>query len=170
MPLSVIDGSLQVRGSLLCQVFEAPASSVSNNAIEALAGIEATKIVHQFPLRYSQPTGTAIVAFIDHIHIARASGTIVAIEAAITGTVTAGDYTATIDLKKSTSGGAFASVLSATIVLDSGNTTRVLEAGTINSSSYIDGDILQLTGAVAGASGSQSQGLCITVWLRENPE
>lgn len=153
----------------MCQSFESPANSVNDASIEALAGIQATKVVQQLSHYIDQVAGTAIVAATRTFHIARASGTIASIEAVITGTVTAGDYTATIDLKKSTGGGAFASVLSATIVMDSGNIVRVLEAGSINSSSYIDGDLLQTTVAVAGASGSQSQGLTILVTLWENP-
>jgi hypothetical protein len=167
---TLLDGSVHVAGRLTCNNFEAPADSVGNSAIESAAGIEATKVVHQFPVLYEQVTGTAIVAATATVHIARASGTIVSLEGVITGSVTAGDYTATVDLKKSTGGGAFASVLSSTLVFDSGNTVRVLEAASINTTSYIDGDLLQITVAVAGTTGSQSQGLTLVLTLRENPQ
>jgi hypothetical protein len=168
--LSFVDGDMRVVGRLMCGSFDAPANSVSDASIEALAGIQATKVVQQFSHYYDQVAGTAIVAATKTIHIARAAGTIVSLEGVITGTVTAGDYTATVDLKKSTAGGAFASVLSAPLVFDSGNTVRVLEAASINISSYIDGDLLQITVAVAGTTGSQSQGLTLVLTLRENPE
>jgi hypothetical protein len=171
LPLNVIAGDLHASGRITCGSFEAPASSVGNNAIESLAGIEATKVVHQFTLRYGQASGSAVVADTQVLHIARASGTIVAMEAVIYGAIaTGGDRTVTLDLLKSTAGGAFASVLSSTLVLDNTNTIRVLEAASINTDSYIADDLLQLTVAVAGAAGNQAQGLTVVVWLRENPE
>lgn len=155
----------------MCQSLDAPANSVGDNSIEPLAGIQATKTVHQFPVRYDQPSGTAVVADTEVIHIARASGTIVSIEAVVYGAIaTGGDRTVTIDLKKSTGAGAFASVLSATLVLDNTNVLNTLEAGAINTSAYIDGDLLQITIAAAGVAGAQTQGVAIIVTLRENPE
>lgn len=165
------EGDLHVTGTISAAVIQLPASSVGNSDIEAAAGIEATKVVHQFPLEYYQVPGTAIVAATVDLHISRAAGTVVAFEAAVTGAIATGaDRTVTLDLQKSTGAAAFASVLSATLVLDNTNVLRTLEAATIGTAAYVDGDLFRVTVAVAGAAGNQAQGLIVTATLRENPQ
>jgi hypothetical protein len=170
LALKILDGNVHVAGTLTANTFNAPANSIGNTAVQSGAGIEATKVVHQFPITYEQVAGTAVVAASTVVHIARATGTIVSFEGVIHGAIaTGGDRTITIDLLKSTGAAAFASVLSSTLVLDNTNVLRTLEAASINTTSYIDGDLLQITVAVAGAAGNQGQGMTLTLTLRENP-
>ena len=149
-----------------------PTGQITNADIETGAGIEATKVVHQFPLRHSQNDGSDVTTQTELIHVAYAAGTVVAVEA-VCDQVPAAANTITIDLLKSTGGGAFATMLSAAIVLDSANTDRVAEAGTVSgSNTYVDGDILEITVVApddGGSADSQGQGLCVTVWVREEP-
>lgn len=149
---------------------ELPVGSVTNDAVEEDAGIEASKLEGEYHLSHYQTTGTAVVAAVQDVFIVRgATGTIVSIEAAITGAIATGaDRTVTVDLHRSTGGGAFATVLSATIVLDDDSVLRVAEAGTISSDSLLDGDILRIVVTVAGAAGNQGQGLVVTVHIRED--
>ena len=150
--------------------FTPPASCVTNAAVAAAAGIAATKLVHQFSLDYAQAPGSDIATATLDLHIAQATGEIVAFEAAITGVVATGDRSVTVDLQKSTGGGAFATVLSAAITLDSGNALRVLEAGTVSTTTFADGDLLRVVVTqVAGSTGTRPQGLAVTVTVRENP-
>lgn len=119
---------------------------------------------------YSQGNGAAVAAETGKtLHIVRgATGTIKAFQAAITGTIaTGGDRTVTIDLKKSTGGGAFASVLSATIVFNSSSTLLTVTAATISSAGLVAGDILEVTVAVAGVAGNQALGLAVTLTIDE---
>lgn len=170
MAQTQFESDLYVNGNIACRTLTIPDSTVTNAKVSASAAIAATKLEHQFPVHYSQAPGSAIVAATTDLHIVYgATGTIVQFEAAITGSVTAGDYTATLDLQKSTGGGSFASVLSASLVLDSANTIRVPESATLSSTSLVDGDILRLVVTVAGTTGSQSQGLIARVFLREVP-
>jgi hypothetical protein len=148
-----------------------PDSSVDASMIEASAGIEASKCEQERVIRYTQVTGTAVVANAgEGLHIVTgATGDVISIEAVVTGAIATGaDRTVTIDLKKSTGGAAYASILTSTIVLDNTNTLRVLEAGAITGGTLVDGDSLLLTVAVAGASGNQAQGLLVVVRLRED--
>lgn len=168
MAQDVINNDLHVNGGLSSKTFNPPAGSITNAAILAAAGIDATKVVHQFPLSHQQ-SGT-VAAATEYIHIARAAGTLVAIEAMVATVATGADRTATIDLLKSTGGGAFASVLTATLVLDNTNVAMTLESGTINTTTYIDGDVFKLTVAVAGAAGDQAAGLLCVVTFRESPQ
>lgn len=149
-----------------------PAGSVNDDHVSSDANkrIQATKLIHQ-----SRPTvelaapGSNIAAVTKLHHIVRgATGTIVGFEVAITGAA-GGDRTATVDLQKSTSGGAFATVLTAPITINSTTTIRTAVAATIASASLVDGDILQIVVALGGSSGTQPQGLVATTNLREDP-
>src|SRR5262245_20731189 len=145
-------------GRLSATQFTSPANSVTNNSVQESAGIEATKLIHQFALRYNQEPGANIAAFTIDLHIAQATGEVVAIEAVLTGQIPDNNRTVITDLHKSTGAGAFATVLSATVVLDTTSVLRTPEAGTVNTAAYADGDILRLVGTLGGGSGAHPQG------------
>lgn len=90
---------------------------------------------------------------------------LVAIEAAIGVQATGADRTVTVDLQKSTGGGAFATVLSSTVDITDGTTVRSMIAGAINNTAIIEGDILQVVITVAGSADAQATGLIVAVTL-----
>lgn len=138
-----------------------PASVISDNQVASSASIDTAKVKHRHSKHYGQ-NGTASSVTIP-IHIARAAGSVVAIEA---GSIVAniGAATVTIDLKKNGS-----SILTGVITLDSGNTARVLEAGTISSASYVDGDFFELVIVATAGGGTLATGLGVEVTFNENP-
>jgi len=76
-----------------------------------------------------------------------------------------------VDLQKSTGGGAFATILTGTITLDSANTIRVAEAGTLTAgAACVVGDILRVVITVGGSSGTNPQGLVVRVVMREDAQ
>lgn len=171
MSRDLIDGALHVRGALTCGQFTAPVGSIANAGIAAAAGVDASKVIHQHALHYAQAPGTAIVAGTLDLHVARGAGEIVSVEAAIAGAIaTGGDRQVSIALQRSTAGGAFATVLTAPLVLDNANVLYVPEAAIVADADYVAGDLLRLTVAVAGAAGAQGQGLIVTVAIREEPD
>lgn len=171
MPQLRQEGDIFATGNISGGSMTIPSGSVTDSSIAANAGVQRTKVVQQFALNHYQTTGTAVVAATQDIHIARAAGTVVAVEAAVTGAIaTGGDRTVTIDVLKSTGAAAFATILSAALVLDNTNVLRTLEAATVNSAAYVDGDLFRITVAVAGAAGNQAQGLIVTVTMGENPQ
>ena len=127
------------------------------------------KVQHRYSLTHSQ-TGT-VATTKQYLRIVKgATGTIRAIQAAITETIATGaDRTVTLDLQKSTGGGAFATVLSSTIVFNNGSTLYTVSTGTISSNAVQAGDILVLTVTVAGSAGNQALGLVVSVTLAETP-
>lgn len=169
MAQDVLNHDVHVNGTLSAKLFNPPSGCIDDDAIEAAAEIGATKVVHQFPVTYQQPIASAVVAATAYLHIARGDGTIASLEAAVDTVATGADRTVTIDLKKSTAGGAFASVLTGTLVHNDASTSRTATAATVNTTSYVDGDIFQLTVAVAGAAGNQALGLVVTLNLQESP-
>lgn len=170
-----IPGNLHVAGQLSSQTQSYPAGSITDAAIAAGATgayITRTKVHHQqnIGVELYGPT-TTVAALTKWLHIVRgAAATIVAFEAAIAVVATGADRTITVDLQKSTGGGAFATVLSATCGFTNGSTVRVPVAGTISSASLVDGDILQTVVTVAGAAGAQATGLTIGLTLAEEPQ
>lgn len=150
-----------------------PAGGIVNEDVSSLAAIAASKTIHQRAFVYRQATGTAVVAetAYDWFVVFGATGSLVDLRAAVTGAIATGaDRTVTIDLQKSTGGGAFATVLTAPIVLDDASVIRVAEAASgFSSTSLVAGDILRLTVAVAGAAGAQAQGLVVTLNATESP-
>jgi len=135
------------------------------------AAIAATKLKHQFPISQELfAPGVTIAALTRLLHIVRgAKAEVVGFEAIITTAATDASRTVTVDLLKSTGGGAFATILTTTINITSTTTIRVPVAAVVASPSLVDGDILELTVAVAGSTGAQAQGLLASVMLREDP-
>jgi hypothetical protein len=154
-------GSVRFRGSVAF-----PDAAIDPSA---LAGeIPASKLDGEYSLTLSQ-TGTIAAAtqYLKAIH--GTAGAVVALDAAITETLPSGDHTVTIDLQKSTGAGAFATILSATLVFNSSSTLRTVVAGSIASADLVAGDLLKLTVAVAGSTGAQGAGLIVTVTINEDP-
>lgn len=134
--------------------------------------LQATKVVHQFgvPLEVFGPT-TTISGITKLLHIVRgATGVVVGLEGCHFVAATGADRTVTVDLQKSTGGGAFATILSTPLTWNTNSTAvRTAQAATISSANLVDGDILQAVITVAGSAGAQAQGLLLTLQLREDP-
>ena len=168
---SVLEGNVHVAGTLSATAVSIPAGTVTNSAIQAAAGIEATKVVHQVPIVYTQPDGTAVVAETRGLRIARAPGTTVAVEAVITGAIATGaDRTVTIDVRKGAAGVAYASILTATMSFNNADVLRTVKSATISTAAYSDNDSFIVVVTVAGAAGAQAQGLLVTITQREDPQ
>lgn len=172
-----IPGDLNVAGSLTCAQFSAPAGSIDNADIAAGAAgnyIGAQKVQHQIVLDYVQAGGADIAAATGYLTILHgATARITSIKAVLLDVIPSGDKTATIDLQRSTAGGAFATVLSSTFTLDSTNVIRTPEAGTINASldNIVTGDVLQVVVTIGGSTGTAPRGLLVTVVVDEkDPE
>ena len=73
-----------------------------------------------------------------------------------------GDSTVTVDLKKNGS-----SILSAVITLDNANTNRVLEAGTISSTSLAVGDWLETVITATVGTGTLPTGVFVQLELKQ---
>lgn len=143
-----------------------PDATVDDDAIESGANIAYSKTQTLFPLRHTQ-TGT-VVAASEIVHVAHGDGALLSVEAVVSTVATGADRTVTVDVQKSTAGGAFATLLTTTIVLDDDSVVRVPEAGVVSGTpTFIDGDILSIIVTVAGSAGAQAAGLCVTAMVYE---
>jgi len=144
----VIPGDLIIRGETVMQGGgDMPTGSVGNDQVEAAAGIDPTKLGHLHVVtRYFGSHTTDAAASRIVAHNAYVAGTLVAFVAGSTVAATS-TGTATIEFKKNGT-----TVLSAAVVLDSGNTAFVVEAGTVSVSAYVAGDTFEAE--ITAVSGS----------------
>ena len=159
---------LHIAGRLSADTLTLPAGAVTSEKITG--PIDAEKLGTRYHLEDFQVPGTPIVAKTKDLRIMRASGAVLDIDAVLTGAL-ADDASrhVTIDLQKSTGGGAFATMLTGVIDLTMSATLRVATGGTLASTALAAGDVLRAVTAVSGGSGNQAQGLQITVTVSENP-
>lgn len=148
-----------------------PASSVGNAQIPAGAGIDYTKVNHLFTVdRQLFEPATAIAAKTELLKIVRgAAGVVVAFQAAIATNPTGADRTVSVDLQKSTGGGAFATILTAPIQFTDVSVDRTAVAAVISNTALVAGDILQAVVTVAGVAGAQAAGLVVSLTQAETP-
>lgn len=161
MAQSRFEGDVHVAGALSCKTFSPPASSITNTAVKADAGISATKLEHRFQLVAAQ-ANTAAADETRVIHVVYgATGSIVAFKAGSIAKAV-GDAITTVDLKVNGS-----SVLSAVITLDSANTNRVAESGTVSTPALVAGDVLEIVIDGTIGTGTLPTGVFAQVTLTE---
>lgn len=160
MALNTIAGDLRVQGTLQVTTFIPPNASIGDGAVTSADPIMAEKVQHQYCPTFAQPNTTA-TSETRVIHVARGAGTIEAFDA---GSIAAcvGAATVTVNLKKNGT-----TVLSAVITLDSGNTTRVIEAGTVSVMSIAAGDVLEVVTVATAGGGTLATGVFARAVIRE---
>jgi hypothetical protein len=160
--MSRMSGNLYVAGTLQAQTLVPSTGSVSNTHVADAAAIEHTKLRHRHVLTYGQ-SGTAAAATVP-IHLAHAAGTILAVSAGVIG-AHVGDSTTTVDVKRQGT-----SILTAPIVLDSGNAARTEEAGTLDGAQddVTAGDLLEVVVTVNAGTGTLGTGLFVNVVVSED--
>ncbi|HEV7281059.1 MAG TPA: hypothetical protein VGN57_12715 [Pirellulaceae bacterium] len=167
---SRIEGSAHFTGTLTANAITLPDGCVDDDAVAVGAQIAASKVFHQPPVSRQLFESSTTVAAKDELLsiIYGATGSIVAFRAACAVAPT-DDHTFTVDLQKSTSGGAFASVLVDPIEFTVSDTARVAKSGTVETASLVVGDILKTVVAVTGTTGTQATGLVVTLTHTESP-
>jgi hypothetical protein len=161
---SMIQGDQYFNGNVGMKTLSPPAGCITNAAIEALAGIDATKVDHQHRMVYSQPNTTATSETRMLFVCYGATGTVIAFRA---GSIVAALTTATVtlDLKKNGT-----SILTGVITLDNANTARVVEAATISSASLVTGDVLEVVITATAGGGTLPTGVFCSLTVNEEAQ
>lgn len=167
---SRVEGNMQVTGQIAAASILYPLGSIENEDVQANAGIEATKVIHQFPVRYSQAEGSDVASATIPVHLVYGvTAEIVRVEVMSPTAPAGGDKQFTVDVKAGNNNDAFASVLSAVVTYDSTLSDKEIAVGVLSTTALADGDALQVVVAATGSTGTQAQGLIVVVWLREKP-
>lgn len=162
-----LEGDLQVRGAVAATSLISSSASITDSMIAAAGGgsfISPTKIKPRVPLGVADVAGT-VATGTSRVFIALASGSVQQVAVSLDTVPTSSD-TVTIDVQKSTGGGAYATILSSTVLLNSSSVARTVYTGTISSASFIAGDILRVNYTVVGTSAA---GLCVCLHGDVNP-
>jgi hypothetical protein len=172
MAITTMPGDLVVSGTLTPGAFNPPALSIGNAAISAAAGIVATKLQHQHTLNYRQNDGSDVVAAIVPLMIVRGvAAEVVDIEVVCIDAPSGGDKTFTVDLGVSNAASpAPATILTTPRTYPNATADATVLVGSIATAALAAGDTLVLTVAVSGSTGTQGQGLVVTVTVREDAE
>ena len=156
---------LFVAGNINSRTLSIPAGSLLNAGVGAAAAIAATKQIQQHIKHVSQESGTAVPDEEFCIHVVYgATGTAVAFEA---GAVVAseGGATVSVDLHKNGT-----TVLSSPITLNSNQTAYETVTATIGTSSFVEGDVLEVLIDGTAGGGTLAKGVFASLVLRELPE
>ncbi len=144
-----------------------PDGSISDDHVNAGAAIDADKLQHRHALNYAQADGSDVVTATQLLHVCRAAGMVVDVEARVTTAPTGGDKQFTVDIQKAVDGGSFSTILSA--VLTFGGSDNTLQTATLSGTPTLaDGDALRVVITASGSSGSQGQGVVVTVNIDED--
>ena len=139
--------------------------------IAANAAIQSTKSIQRFwkDEELFGPT-TAIAALTKRILRMTAPGTVINGSVDIQLAATTGQ-TVTIDIQKSTAQGAYASILTAPLVLNSATAIGTAIPLTFTAgAAMVLGDMLRVVVTIGGAGGNQAQGLGLTLTVDRNPQ
>lgn len=161
--MSRISGNLQVIGNISGQTITIPASSVSNGQVQALAGVDASKLQHQHQPVVGQAGTAADQTTV--VHVARgATGTVVGFAAGLVGPCT-GDSTVTFDLKKNG-----VTVLSSPVSVDSGDAAYAIVSGTVTVPALAQDDVLTVVVDATVGTGTLGTGAFASVTIREDAQ
>jgi len=159
---SVHNGALHINGALSSKTFTPPASSIGNNAVEANAGVNASKLEHQHQKVDAQSNAGANVARRVVVHVVKgATGDITAFVARNTTAASGSDYT-DVDLLVNGS-----SVLSSAVRLNLAASTT-LTSGTVSSADLVQDDVVEIEFTLSGSNvGNGGMGM---VTIREDAQ
>ena len=163
--MSRIQGDMVIVGRLTPKYLDVPSQTIVDDDVSASAGIQAGKLQHQHQPAYAQKSDATAAAERRVVHVVRgATGTIESFEAGSV-VVCTGDATITVDLLKNG-----VSVLTGPIVLDSTNTPRAPEGGTVDPAkkTLADGDVLEVDVDVDAGTGTLGEGVFAMPTIRED--
>ncbi len=158
-----IYGDVSITGRLMVQSFQLPSSAVNNAAVQALAGISASKLEHQYEKTFAQAIAIDCASEARVIHVvAGATGTLLSFKA---GAVVVAGSTTTVDVDLKKNG---TTVLTGTITLDNSQTAYQLVSATLASTAMAVGDVLSVHFTLTGTN--EPKGVFAQVNFREDAQ
>lgn len=150
-----------------------PAETVNNSAFSTSSAhrLAASKVIHRADLNYWQVNGTDVASATVVLRTCLGAGTIKGVKVRPYTAPTGGDKAFTVDVKKATNGGnTFASVLSSVVTVNSGSADGTLQTATLSGTPVtVAGDAIQVVIAASGSTGSQGQGVTVSIYYEEAP-
>ena len=145
-----------------------PDGAIDAASLKANAQIPSSKTVHRYRQVYNQAAGTDVVTETRILFIARAAGVWNSIEVFPAVAPTGGDKQFTVDVQKSSGGGAFATILSGVVTVNSSSADRTQQNAGINTTAIADGDVFEVIVTASGSTGTQGKDVSVTLDYDEN--
>lgn len=161
-----ITGDLNARGTLVVASGNHASSRFDSNGRRVAEYVEHEHLIH-----YSTAADTTTVAAITKTlaTISKVGEVVDVIVFPVTAP-TGGDLAYTVDIKKSTGAGVFASILSSVVTVNSSSVDRTAQTATLSGTPALAaGDALQIVIATSGSTGTQGAGVVVTIRIRMNP-
>jgi hypothetical protein len=128
----------------------------------------ASNCSHQVHATYSQEIGSDVASFEIQVFTGLFAGTVYAIKIVPDVVPAGGDKTVTIDVQQAASEGAYSTLLTAPQVISSTDTdNKVISASLSGTPITAANSTIKFIGTAAGSSGTQCQGLTITMYVLE---
>lgn len=148
-----------------------PTEAVTNANFSSNANhrLEAEKFIHRPDLHYSQAAGTDVVSETKLLRVCRGDGVLTQVAVRPSAVPAGGDKQYTVDVQKAADGtNVWTSLLNAAVVISSADVAHTRQLGSlIADPSVEDGDTIRIVITASGSTGSQGQGLAVTVGLEE---
>lgn len=146
-----------------------PTGKMDNSAVPDGANIDQAKLQTRARATYGQAGGADAAAADVIVHRAYKASTVLAATITPDAVPAGGTKTLTIDVKKSTAGGAWSSILSATTTLNTSSVARTPVALSLSGTpTLLAGDALRVSITVGGTGGTGVQGFVVDLVLAEN--
>lgn len=160
---SQISDDMVVRGHLSATSMTIPNNTVTSDAVQSAANINADKLESRIYASHAQPN-TAATAETRTLFVARRAGIVNHI---YVGSIAKaiGDSTVTVDVKKNGT-----SILSSTVTLNSSNTARIAVAATIDGSldDLVAADWLEVVITISAGTGTLPTGVFVQVEIDQD--
>lgn len=146
---------------------------ITDAMVAAGAGIDPTKLDHQHAITYYQADGSSVASAIVPIYTAHAAGVIADVAVQCLDAPTAGanpteQYQFTVDIQLANADTPTpASMLTDDVVIDDAVADCEVVQATVATGAYEVGDCLLVAVVASGSSGTQGQGLIVTITVRE---
>lgn len=157
-----------IRGTVTADQVKSRGATLTSAMWSASTGdrLAAAKAVHSRSIQFTTIAGAAVATATWPLAALYGATTLISMKAWLKVAATGGD-TVTIDLQRSASAGAFATVLSSALVLSAADPVALtLKSATISDTTLEANDLLQL---VITVSGTSAQGLCVEIEHQQNP-
>lgn len=146
-----------------------PAASITSAAIAAAANISQSKLQHRRTAQVQVDGGADVATVTKYLCRFHRSATLLGLFATPDAVPAGGTKAIVIDVKKSTGGGAWASILSATLTINSSSTARTpVTLSYSGSPTFVEGDVLQVVITASGTGGTGVQGLLVDLVAAED--
>lgn len=161
MATTVIESDVLIRGALVAESFTTPAQSVNSDAIKTGANLDADKLESRIYSSHSQPNSAATTET-RPLFVARKAGTVKEVAAGSIAKAV-GAATVTLDIKKNGM-----TILSSVITLDSANTNRIVEVGTLSDAPFAAGDWFEVVIVATAGGGTLPTGVFVQMECDQN--